>query len=193
MTVALFVLMAFLLYRARVLFISADPALTWAGIALVSTAAIALAVTAASRAWRRLPVVMAISAAALLLTVQFGAFAGKRPEAVEEIAAMIHGNRLGGEPIGEYEAFVRNLPFYTHIRQLPIYDDTSAVNFLKSDQRVFLVVHQRDFERLKTVSNLPLNTIGKVTYWNTAAVRLRTLLAPLPEEDLDTVVVVSNR
>jgi hypothetical protein len=129
----------------------------------------------------------------LLLTVQFGAFAGKRPEAVEEIAAMIHANRLGGEPIGEYETFVRNLPFYTHIRQLPIYDDASAVTFLKSNQRVFLVVHQRDLERLKTVSDLSLNTIGTVTYWNTAAVRLRTLLAPLPEEDLDTVVLVSNR
>jgi hypothetical protein len=55
------------------------------------------------------------------------------------------------------------------------------------------VVHQRDLERLKTVSDLSLNTIGTVTYWNTAAVRLRTLLAPLPEEDLDTVVLVSNR
>jgi len=193
MTVVLFALMAFLLYRARVLFISADPALTWAGIVLVSTAAMALAVTAASRAWRRLPAVMAVAAAALLLTVQFGAFAGKRPEAVEEIAAMIHANRLGGEPIGEYETFVRNLPFYTRIRQLPIYDDASAVTFLKSNQRVFLVVHQRDLERLKTVSDLSLNTIGTVTYWNTAAVRLRTLLAPLPEEDLDTVVLVSNR
>jgi hypothetical protein len=32
-----------------------------------------------------------------------------------------------------------------------------------------------------------------VTYWNTAGVRPRTLLAPLPEQDLDTVVVVSNR
>jgi hypothetical protein len=136
---------------------------------------------------------MAIAAAVLLLTVQFGAFAGKRPEAVEEIAAMIHANRFGGEPIGEYETFVRNLPFYTHLRQVPIADDTAAITFLKSDRRVFLVLHQDDLERLKTLSNVPLKTIGTVTYWNTAAVRLRTLLAPLPEQDLDTVVLVSNR
>jgi hypothetical protein len=58
---------------------------------------------------------------------------------------------------------------------------------------VFLVLHQDDLERLKTLSNVPLKTIGTVTYWNTAAVRLRTLLAPLPEQDLDTVVLVSNR
>jgi len=193
MTAALFALMAFLVYRARVLFVSAYPALTWTGIGVVSVAAVALAMTAAFRAWRRLPVVMAIAAALLLLTVQFGAFAGKRPEAVEEIAAMIHANRFGGEPVGEYETFVRNLPFYTYLRQVPITDDKAAINFLKSDQRVFLVLHRDDLERLKTISNVPLKTIGEVTYWNTAAVRLRTLLAPLPEKDLDTVVLVSNR
>jgi len=193
MTVALFALMAFLVYGARGLFVSAYPAVTWTGIIVVSIAAGALAMTAAFRAWRRLPAVMATAAAALLLTVQFGAFAGKRPEAVEEIAAMIHANRFGGEPIGEYETFVRNLPFYTHLRQVPIADDTAAITFLKSDRRVFLVLHQDDLERLKTISNVPLKTIGTVTYWNTAAVRLRTLLAPLPEQDLDTVVLVSNR
>ena len=193
LTVALFVVMAALVYRARVLFISAYPELTWAGIVLVSISAIALAATAASRAWRRLPAAMAISATVLLLTVEFGAFAGKRPEAVEEIAAMIHANRRGGEPIGEYETFVRNLPFYTHLRQMEIYDDAGAMSFLESDQRVFLVLHQPDLDRLKTISDLPLKILGKVTYWNTAAVRLRTLIAPLPGEDLDTVVLVSNR
>jgi 4-amino-4-deoxy-L-arabinose transferase-like glycosyltransferase len=193
MTVCLFVVMAVLVYRARVLFVAAYPAVTWAGIILVSIAAIALAATAAVRAWRVLPAVMAVSAVVLLLTVEFGAFAGRRPEAVEEIAALIHANRFGGEPIGEYETFVRNLPFYTRIQQQPIADDTSAINFLKSDQRVFLVLHHEDLERLKAISNMPLKTIGKVTYWNTAGVRLRTLLVPLPDQDLDTVVLVSNR
>jgi 4-amino-4-deoxy-L-arabinose transferase-like glycosyltransferase len=193
MTAVMFALMAVLLYRARILFLSAYPALTSSGIALVWAAAIALAVTALSGAWRRLPIVMALSAAILWLTLEFGAFAGKRPEAVEEIAAMIHANRLGGEPIGEYGAFVRNLPFYTHIRQLQIIDDNGAIAFLRSNDRVFLVLQRDDLERLKTASGVPLKTIGQVTYWNTAGVRLRTLLAPSPDLDLDTVVLVSNR
>ena len=109
------------------------------------------------------------------------------------IAAMIHANRLGGEPIGEYNAFVRNLPFYTRIREQPLIDDNGAIAFLRSNERVFLVLNRTDFERLKTISGVPLKTIGQVTYWNTAAVRLRTLLEPLPEEDLDTVVLISNR
>jgi hypothetical protein len=189
----MFALMAVLFYRARVLFVSAYPAITWTGMVLVSIAAAALAATAITRSWRQLPAVMAVSAAVLLLTLEFGAFAGKRPEAVEEIAVIIHANRLGGEPIGEYETFVRNLPFYTRIRQVPITDDTGALTFLKSTGRVFLVLNERDLGRLRTLTDMPLKTIGQVTYWNTAGVRLRTLLAPLPEQDLDTVVVVSNR
>jgi len=192
-TAAWFAVMATLFYRARILFVSAYPALTWIGIVVVACAALALAVTAVRNSWRWLPGVMSVGSALLLLTVQFGAFAGKRPEAVEQIAALVHANRLGGETIGEYETFVRNLPFYTRLKQVPVIDDTSAMAFLNSTDRVFLVLNRRDYERLKTLADRPLNVIGEVTYWNTAGVRLRTVLAPVPEEDLDTVVLISNR
>jgi 4-amino-4-deoxy-L-arabinose transferase-like glycosyltransferase len=192
-TVLMFVLMAASFYRARVLFVSAYPTLTWASIVLIAGAAAGLAGIAVLRAWERLPAMMAISSAALLLTVQFGAFAGKRPEGVEQIAAMIHANRSGGEAIGAYETFVRNLPYYTHLKQVPITDDASALTFLNSTDRVFLVLNRRDVDRLATLVGRPLNVIGQVTYWNTAGVRLRTLLAPSREQDLDTVVLISNR
>ena len=158
-----------------------------------SRAEVVLAITAVRRSWSWLPRLMSICAALLLLTLQFGAFAGRRPEAVEQIAGLIHANRFGGESIGEYETFVRNLPFYTRIKQVPVIDDTSAMAFLNSTDRVFLVINKRDYDRLKTQVGRPLNVIGEVTYWNTAGVRLRTLLAPMPEEDLDTVVLISNR
>jgi 4-amino-4-deoxy-L-arabinose transferase-like glycosyltransferase len=192
-TALMFVSMAALVYRARVLFVSAYPALMWIGIALASAAAIALSAIAALRAWRRLPALMTISSAVLLLTLQFGAFAGRRPEAVEQVAAMIHANRLGGERIGEYETFVRNLPFYARLQEVPIVDDASAIAFLNSTDRVFLVLNRHDLDRLKALVNRPLRTFGEVTYWNTAGVRLRTLIAPMPEQDLDTVALISNR
>jgi hypothetical protein len=185
--------MAALFYRGRILFVSAYPALTWTGIGVVIVAALVLAVTAVRRSWNWLPALMPVSAALLLLTLQFGAFAGTRPEAVEQIAALIHANRFGGESIGEYETFVRNLPFYTRLKQVAVTDDAGAVAFLNSTDRVFLVVNRRDYARLKTLVAQPLNVIGEVTYWNTAGVRLRTLLLPLPEEDLDTVMLISNR
>lgn len=188
-----FAAMAALLYRARVLFVSAYPPVTWTGIAVVSAAALALTIAAVRRWWGSLPLLMPVCAAVLLLTVQFGAFAGQRPEAVERIAALIHANRFGGEPIGEYETFVRNLPFYTRLKHVPITDDSGAIAFLNSSERVFLVLNQRDFERLKSSADRPFTVIGRVTYWNTAGVRLRTLVLPQPEEDLDTVVLISNR
>jgi 4-amino-4-deoxy-L-arabinose transferase-like glycosyltransferase len=192
-TAATFAAMAALLYRARVLFVSAYPPLTWTGVAVVSAAALTLTITAVRRSWRSLPLLMPVCAAVLLLTVQFGAFAGKRPEAVEQIAALIHANRFGGEPVGEYETFVRNLPFYTRLKHVPITDDPGALAFLNSSERVFLVLNQRDFERLKSTADHPFTVIGRVTYWNTAGVRLRTLVLPQPQEDLDTVVLISNR
>jgi 4-amino-4-deoxy-L-arabinose transferase-like glycosyltransferase len=193
LTAAMFILMAGLFWRARVLFVNAYPMVTFIGIALIVMAALALAALAIARAWRLLPGVMAVSAAVLWLTLQFGAFAGKRPEAVEQVAAMIHANRFGGEPIGEYNAFVRNLPFYTHLKEQQIIDDNGAIAFLRLNERVFLALNRGDFERLKTTSGVPMKIVGQVTYWNTAGVRLRTLLAPLPDDDLDTVVLVTNR
>ena len=87
----------------------------------------------------------------------------------------------------------RNRPPFATLRQVPITDDTSAVTFLESTGRVFLVLNRHDLDRLKTLTDVPLKMIGQVTYWNTAAVRLGTLIDPLPEQDLDTVVLVSNR
>src|SRR5262245_1792802 len=193
-TAAMFGATAALFYRARILFVSAYPLLTSTGVGLVIAAAVVLAITTVRRSWQWLPAVMSICAALLWLTLQFGAFAGKRPEAVEQIAGLIHANRFGGESIGEYETFVRNLPFYTGLKQVPVIDDASALAFLKSSERVFLVLNRRDYERLKTlVDDRPLAVIGEATYWNTAGVRLRTLLLPIPEKDLDTVMLISNR
>ena len=40
---------------------------------------------------------------------------------------------------------------------------------------------------------LELRRLGSVLYFNPAGVRLRTLLSPEPERDLETVVLVTNR
>src|SRR5258705_12671750 len=79
MTVDLFAVMAFLVYRARVLFLSAYPAVTWTGIIVVSVAAVALALTAALRPWRGWPAGMADAAGAALLAGALCAVAGEPP------------------------------------------------------------------------------------------------------------------
>ena len=73
--------------------------------------------------WARLPAVAAICAALLLLSVQFGALAGARPEPVEQMAALVARESDREEPVGTYQAFVRNLVFYTRFKQVDLYDE----------------------------------------------------------------------
>jgi len=192
-TAALFALFAVLLARAQPLFISAHPALSWIAVAVIAAGALAIAAVAASRQWSRVPVVVAISSALLLLAVQFGAMAGKRPEAVEQMANLVRANRHANEPVAEYEVFVRNLVFYLGFRQQVLFDAANAVEFVRSPQRVLLVVREEDLAELTAASGVSLTRLGQVSYLNTANLKVRTLLAPDPSRDVDTVFLVTNR
>ena len=192
-TAALFGIFAILLGRAQPLFLAAYPALTWAGVVVVAAGALAIATVAITRRWNRLPGVTAVSAAMLLLAVQFGAFAGKRPEAVEQMAALVHANRGASEPVAEYEVFVRNLVFYLGFKQQVLFDEANAVDFVRSSQRVLLVVRAAELPALTAASGVSLKRLGEVSYLNTANLKVRTLLVPDPSRDVEKVVLVANR
>ena len=192
-TAALYAVLAILLYRARPILIASYPLLTSIGIALLAVSAVALAWTAASRQWRLLPATATICAAVLLLSMQFGALAGIRPEPVERMADLVRAHRASGEPVGTYRAFVRNLVFYTRFKQMDLFTEGLALDFLRSPDRVLLVVRAADLPRLEAISGVTARTLGQVQYLNTANVRLRTLIAPIPAQDLETVLLVTNR
>jgi len=192
-TAALYAAIAVLLYRARPLFISTYPHLTLTGVAVIAASAAALLWIAAARKWERLPAIASICAAFLLLSVQFGALAGARPEPVEQMAALVAANRRANEPVGTYQAFVRNLVFYTRFKHIELYDEGVALNFLKSPERVLLVTRARDLPRLQSIAGVSVRPIAQLQYLNAAGVRLRTVLSPLPEQDFETIVLVTNR
>jgi 4-amino-4-deoxy-L-arabinose transferase-like glycosyltransferase len=192
-TAALYAAMAILLYRARPLFISAHPSLTTIGVAVIVASAVALAWIALSRQWTRLPATAAICAAALLLSIQFGALAGVRPEPVERMAAVVRAIRPADEPIGTYHAFVRNLVFYTRVKHADLYDEGVALDFLKSPGRVWLVARADDLPRLESIAGVSLRPVAQFQYLNAAGLRLRTVISPIPEQDFDTIVLVTNR
>jgi 4-amino-4-deoxy-L-arabinose transferase-like glycosyltransferase len=193
-TTALFyVVLAVLLWRARTIFITAYPALTTAAILAMSGSAAALVWVAAAARWRILPHVMAACATVLLLSVQFGALAGVRPEPVEQMAALVSRHRAANEPVGEYQVFVRNLVFYTRFPQTELYDEGRALDFINSAGRVLLVIRATDLSRLEAVAGRTLHRLGEVTYLNTANIKFRTLVFPLPQQDLERVLLVSNK
>ncbi len=192
-TAVLYAVLAVLLLRARPLFVSALPALTSLSIVVIAASAIVLAAVAATAAWRWLPATLATCSAALLLALQFGALAGARPEPIEQMAAAIQQHRLADDSSGAYQVFVRNLIFYTRQPQVELYDEARALDFLRSPARVLLVVRATDVPRLEAISGVTTKRLAEVTYLDPANVRLRTLLAPIPAQDLDVVVLVANR
>ena len=192
-TALLYAMLAVLLYRARPLFLTAYPVVTSVGVALIAACAAVLAWLAASRQWQRLPTMATICAAVLLLTVQFGALAGLRPDPVEQLAALVRTHRTAEEPLGSYRVVVRNLVFYTHVKQVDLFDEARALDFLRAPRRVLLVVRAADLPRLEAISGVKAHALGQVQYLDTANIRIRALVSPLPAQDLDTLLLVTNR
>jgi len=112
---------------------------------------------------------------------------------VEQIAALVRAHRRANEPVGTYQTFVRNLVFYTRFKHVDLYDEGVALNFLKSPGRVLLVVRALDLPRLQAISGVAVRPIARLQYFNAASVRLRTILSPIPEQDLETILLVTNQ
>jgi 4-amino-4-deoxy-L-arabinose transferase-like glycosyltransferase len=192
-TVVLYAIVAIFLSRASPLFIMASPLLTYTGIALISASAFVLAWLATTGRWQSLPTTMASCATVLWLSLQFGALAGAGTEPVEQVADLIRTHRQSGEPVGAYQVLERNLVFYTRVKQVDLIDEGRALDYLKSPERVLLVVRDTDLSRLESIAGITAKRLGEVQYLNTASVRLRTLISPLPEQDLERVLLVTNR
>jgi 4-amino-4-deoxy-L-arabinose transferase-like glycosyltransferase len=192
-TAVLYAIVAVLLSRASPLFIMASPLLTYAGIALLSASALVLVWLATTGRWQSLPTTMASCATVLWLSLQFGALAGAGTEPVEQVADLIRMHRQSEEPVGAYQVLERNLVFYTRVKQVDLIDEGRALDFLKSPERVLLVVRDTDLSRLESIGGITAKRLGEVQYLNTANVRLRTLISPLPEQDLERLLLVANR
>jgi len=87
---------------------------------------------------------------------------------------------------------VRNLVFYTGIKQDDLSDPDDLRTYLRSPRPVLLVVAADDLVRISRGDPLPARVLGEVLYFNASAVKLRTLLRPDPGKDLDRVLLVTN-
>ena len=192
-TAAMYAALGVLLLRAQPLFLSVHPTMTYAAAVVLLASSLALVWLAISRRWRMFSAVTAACATLMLLSVQFGALAGLQPEPVEVMAASVRSHRTANEPVGAYQVMVRNLIFYTRIEQVELFDEGRALDFLKSPERVLLVVRELDLPRLEEISGVQTKRLADVKYLDTANVRLRTLIAPMPAQDLETVLLVSNK
>ena len=89
--------------------------------------------------------------------------------------------------------FSRNLGFYTGLPRMELFDPEQAAHFLRSPERVLLVVRSADLLAVEAASGMTVKKLGEARYLNTANVRLRTVLSPDPTKEIEMVSLVTNR
>jgi 4-amino-4-deoxy-L-arabinose transferase-like glycosyltransferase len=182
-----------LLYRAQPLLINVQPIYTTGAAWLIVVLGGVVIITAISRHWRAAPAVLALAAALTLPAVQYGALSSGGDDTVQQMARLVIQHRTGGEPVGTYGVFVRNLVFYSGLKTLDIIDDEQATNFLRQQDRALMVAPAEWIDRLEREQGVKVHRIAELPYFNEAGIRVRTLLWPDPARDLTRAVLVANR
>ncbi len=187
-----FVVFGGLLLRAVPLLASLTPPTTGAVALVIVTSGVLVAALAVWRP-RALPGGITAAAIVTLLGLHYSVFSSRGMEPVQRLAAAHSTVRLGNEPSATHRVFVRNLVFYTGVRQTDLVRFEDLVEFLSRPERVVCVLRQRDLDRLAREHGLEPTVHFSVRYFNTATTRMKTLLFPDPARDLELVHLVTNR
>ena len=160
---------------------------------IIVACGLGLALSMFFRVRDHVPMFIAIGSICTLLALHFSVLTPSRPSAVEKTASAIHQLRQANEPLGVAGVFVRNLPFYTGLRQTNIVNDDQAVNFLQSSGRVMCVLTDKQLDRLEARLGRTFLRLFRTTYFNTANIRIRSLIDPDAGRVIQTVLVVANK
>jgi 4-amino-4-deoxy-L-arabinose transferase-like glycosyltransferase len=188
---ALLAALAVLLFRARSLMVMVPTVFVHAAIAAIVVAALIALAGAVARTSKWVPLTVTLAGAFLLAGLQYGLSPGGR-DPVQDMATLVVQQRREREPIATYRVFVRNLVFYTGVRQTDLLSEQHVVDYLRSPVPVLCVIAADDLARIEQASGLHTKVLGEVLYFNASAVKLRTLLSPDVSRDLDRVLLVTN-
>ncbi|MGH9161649.1 MAG: ArnT family glycosyltransferase [Vicinamibacteraceae bacterium] len=186
-------LLAALLYRASPLLFALNPSLSHEGTAAIAAAGVAVLVAAWLRRRWLLPTTLAVASVITFLSLQYSIASAPGLEPVQRMAAIYKAAHQQDDRSATYRVLVRNLIFYTGVRQTDLIDSASAAKFLRSSKRALCVVSEDDLMALQREHRVRVRRLGEVLYFNPSAVRIGTLLWPDPAQDLETVLLVTNR
>ncbi len=189
----LFLILGVLLHRARPLLFVLTPSLALVCTGIITAGAVSVLFASWSRRRWALPVTMAMASIATLLSLQYSVASAADLEPVQVMARKYAAAYQGHELSATYRVFVRNLVFYTGVKQTDLVEPQEVVDFLQQPQRVLTVITRDDLTSLTQEYGLRVKTLAEVQYFNPAGVRLRTLLWPDPARDLETVLLVTNQ
>lgn len=189
----LFLILGILLHRARPLLFVLTPSLALVCTGIITAGAVSVLIASWTRRRWVLPVTMTVASIATLLSLHYSVASAADLEPVQVMARKYAAAYQGHEPSATYRVFVRNLVFYTGVKQTDLVQPEQVVEFLRQPRRVLCVITRDDLDRLTREHGLRTSTLAEVQYFNPAGVRLRTLLWPDPSRDLETVLLVTNQ
>ncbi len=181
-----------LVWRAQPLFVGVPAWQTQAAAIIAGTGGLAVVATALSPRWRFAPWVLAGATALAMPAAMIGTLGGGPDETVSQVARAVVAARRGGEAVGVSRAFVRNLVFYTGVRQTDLIDDTQLDAFLRQTGRALVVVPADVLQRVEAAGTPRATRLGEFRYFNEGGLRLRSLLWPDPERDVERVLLVAT-
>jgi 4-amino-4-deoxy-L-arabinose transferase-like glycosyltransferase len=183
-----------LVWRAAPLFVGVPSWQTGLGAGLAVAGGVAVVAAALSRRWwRQAPSVLAWGTAVAMPALMIGTLGGGADETVVQVARAVTAARRAEEPVGVSRVFVRNLVFYTGVRQTDLIDDEQAAAFLRQEQRALVVLPAEVLERLEAAGVPAPVRLGEFHYFNEGGLRLRSVLWPEPARDVQRVLVVATR
>jgi 4-amino-4-deoxy-L-arabinose transferase-like glycosyltransferase len=182
-----------LVWRARPLFVDIPPWHAAAAAMAIGVAGAVVALVALSRFWRHAPWALACASAIALPALVLGALAGGPEDAVHRVARAVREHRQHDEPIGVSRVFVRNLVFYTGLRQTDLITDEQLTAFLSQAGQALVVVPADVLERVEGTGAPRAVRLAEFFYLNEAGLRLRSFLWPEPARDVQRVLVVRTR
>ena len=108
------------------------------------------------------------------------------------MAALVGQHRTNGQTIGTYRVFVRNLIFYTGVKQTDLPSEQHVVEFLRAPTAVLCVIGADELERIAAAARPQDAGPRRGALLQRSAVKLRTLLEPDQARDLERVLLVTN-
>jgi F420-0:gamma-glutamyl ligase-like protein len=129
----------------------------------------------------------------------YGALPASKDAAVVRMAHLIREERAkqsgsgaaasAKEALATYRVFVRNLVFYTGTAHTDIINDQHLLDWLRGRPSALLVIPAADVVRLERLGPLSVRRLAELRHFDDASMRVRTLMWPDPERDLETVVL----
>ncbi len=187
---AILLLAAALVWRAQPLFVDIPAWQSLSAAATIGLAGLAVVLVALSRGWRQAPWALAYASAIALPALVLGALAGGPDDAVHRVARAVVTARQASEPVGVSRVFVRNLVFYTGVKQTDLINDEQLTAFLSQAGQALVVVPAEVLDRVESVGAPRAQRVAEFSYLNEAGLRLRSFLWPDPARDVQRVLLV---